>query len=378
MLLLCIVVLLAALSTGSEVLLGMALLLLLLYTAAHVTAWWAARTADVSVKVNRKTISRGEPVTITVKAGHRCPLPAAPMLLYVVTAPGRGEEELSVPQRRGMRTYQLSFETAHVGACFPGVTACVTRDAMGQIQRKREITQARDELLVLPRCFELTPLTFAPSDPGFGNSASATEDVSDPMDVRTWQRGDSMKKVHWKLSARKRELMVRRFEEPTLPEALVLLDCTVPEVRTEEDGAPTMATMRDALLETAASVMNAQLHSDNEVRLPLWGDNPVELSLRMGMPLVLERLARVEFDDRMPFARQLQEAALRTRKFGAAVVITSRLDGHTTDMMVNLRRLGPTLRLYLVTDEPDRADWQRLIARLQEADAEVISVAPAK
>ena len=376
MLLLCAALLLAALSTGSALLLGMGLLLLLLYAVDRAAVLWTTKTFSASAEIAPKTVNRGETARIRVTAGHRCPLPVPPVVLSVATAPGREPEELSIPQHRGMRSYSLSFPAMHVGAVHPGITSYVVRDPITQRQHETVLPETGDELLVLPRCFELTPLVFAPSDPGLGSVASATEDVSDPMDVRAWQRGDSMKKVHWKLSARKRELMVRRFEEPTLPEALVLLDCTPPE--TGGDSPEEARTvLQDTLLETAASIMNAQLHSENEVRLPLWGDHPVELSIRMGMPLVLERLARVRFDDRKPFARQLQEAAQRTRRFGAAVVITTRLDGHTTDLMVNLRRLGPTLRLYLVTETPDRADWQRLIGRLQEAGAEVISVAPA-
>lgn len=47
--------------------------------------------------------------------------------------------------------------------------------------------------------------------------ARATEDISNPSDLRTYAPGDPMKKIHWKQSLRKQELLVRRFEEPALP-----------------------------------------------------------------------------------------------------------------------------------------------------------------
>ena len=80
--------------------------------------------------------------------------------------------------------------------------------------------------------------------------------------------GDSLKRVHWKLSARKRELVVRRFEEPVLPEALVLMDCSPPPSWGHPEAE---ADVRDSLLETAASVMNSQMITDHAVRLPLLG-----------------------------------------------------------------------------------------------------------
>ncbi len=374
MLVLMAVCLLAALSTGSVVLLMAALLILTAYALGLIAAFWTARTLRASLETDTARVTRGSPVTLRVRLRHGCLLPTAPPVLTVSTGPGSPPVQVTVPAGRRETGHQLSFTVDHVGVSSPGLTACSVRDVLGLTAVTREFPDIRTELVVLPSCFELTPLVFAPSDPGLGNAASATEDASDPMDVRPWQRGDSLKKVHWKLSARKRELMVRRFEEPTLPEALVLLDCTAPETGGLEGDA--REAIRDSLLETAASIMNAQMQDKNEVRLPLQGDHPEELNLRMGMPLVLERLARVELNAAVPFAQQLLDASQRIRRYGAAVVITTRLDGQTTDLMVNLRRMGPTLRLYLVTHTPDRADWRRLISRLQEAGAEVIAVAP--
>ena len=374
MLVLLAVCLLAALSTGSAVLLLVALLILAAYAYGLVSVFWTARTMKAALDTDTGRVTRGSPVTLCVRLRHGCPLPVSPPAITVATGPGKPPEEYTVPAGRRETEQRIPFAAGHVGVSRPGLTACRIRDVLGLTGTVRTFPDARTELVVLPSCFELTPLVFAPSDPGLGNAASATEDASDPMDVRPWQRGDSIKKVHWKLSARKRELMVRRFEEPTLPEALVLLDCTVPETGTLEGDA--REAIRDSLLETAARVMNAQMQNKNEVRLPLQGDHPEELTLGMGMPLVLERLARVELNAAVPFAQSLLEASQRIRRYGAAVVITTRLDGQTTDLMVNLRRMGPTLRLYLVTPTPDRPDWQRLIGRLQEAGAEVIAVAP--
>ena len=76
--------------------------------------------------------------------------------------------------------------------------------------------------------------------------------------------------------------------------------------------------------------------------------------------------------------KQLMDAARRLRQVGATVVITSRLSGRMVEPLIRMRRLGPSLRIYLVSDTPDRADWQPLIARLQQAEAEVCSVRPVR
>ena len=51
-----------------------------------------------------------------------------------------------------------------------------------------------------------------------------TEDAASPSGVRDWIPGDALKKVHWKLTMRKRELMVRTYEESARPDTLLLVD----------------------------------------------------------------------------------------------------------------------------------------------------------
>ena len=44
------------------------------------------------------------------------------------------------------------------------------------------------------------------------------EDVTSPEDTRAYRLGDPFKRIHWKLSIRARELIVRRFEIPEPPD----------------------------------------------------------------------------------------------------------------------------------------------------------------
>ena len=367
-----LVLLITALSTGSPVFLAPAVLLAALMLLGGVSVRWAARTLSVGAETDHAAVERGEAVRLTIRAGHRCPLPLAPLQLLVITGPGTEPVQVSVRQRRDGSGEVLPFTADHVGACRPGARSCRGEDLFGFFSKTVETPEAGVPLTVLPNTFALTPLAFFPADPGLGTMATATEDASEPVDVRAWQRGDPLKKVHWKLSARKRSLVVRHFEEPTQPEALILLDCTRPDPGLNE------AATRDALVETAASVMKAQEGGDNDVRLPLWGRHPTELTLRMGLPLVFERLAQVDFSATEGFEKQLMDAARRLRQVGATVVITSRLSGRMVEPLIRMRRLGPSLRIYLVSDTPDRADWQPLIARLQQAEAEVCSVRPVR
>ena len=233
------------------------------------------------------------------------------------------------------------------------------------------------DLMVLPLPFEVDPLQFSPGDTGLESMARAREDPSTPSDVRPYQPGDPLKKVHWKLSMRKRELMVRRFEEPALPDALVLLDCGTPSVP-DASQPQTKAFLQDALCETAASVVLRQMRGDHPVRLPLLGKRPIEYDKSMGAPALLEELARLDFSQTERFERVLLLETRRMRRTGATVIITSRLNSTVADMIIRIRRMGPYVRLYLTTFSPEAPAILPLISRLQQNSVEVCYVTPSE
>ncbi len=366
--------LLAAFSTGSPIFLTAAVLIVLLVAFSFLGVWQAARTLEVHSDLSGRSVQRGESVMLTVTVKHRGIIPIAPMLLELYATPDTPETAVRLKDAPG-RTQKLTlpFHAAHVGVSSPGVKSCTVEDLFGLFAVTKQPKAAQSELLVLPLPFQVEQLTFAPGDSGLETMARATEDVTNPSDIRAYMPGDALKKIHWKLSARKRELVVRRFEEPVLPDALVLMDCSPPPSWGHPEAE---ADVRDSLLETAASVMNSQMATDHAVRLPLLGEHPVELDKAMGMPMILENLARVDFSETDKFERVLLLETRRMRKVGATVVISARLSSHMVDVMIRMRRMGPIVRLYLVTFTPDDPMVLPLISKLQQGQIEVCYVTP--
>lgn len=366
--------LLAAFSTGSPIFLTAAVLIVLLVAFSFLGVWQAARTLEVHSDLSGRSVQRGESVMLTVTVKHKGFIPIAPMLLELYATPDTPETAVRLKDAPG-RTQKLTlpFHAAHVGVSSPGVKSCTVEDLFGLFAITKQPKAAQSELLVLPLPFQVEQLTFAPGDSGLETMARATEDVTNPSDIRAYMPGDALKKIHWKLSARKRELVVRRFEEPVLPDALVLMDCSPPPSWGHPEAE---ADVRDSLLETAASVMNSQMATDHAVRLPLLGEHPVELDKAMGMPMILENLARVDFSETDKFERVLLLETRRMRKVGATVVISARLSSHMVDVMIRMRRMGPIVRLYLVTFTPDDPMVLPLISKLQQGQIEVCYVTP--
>lgn len=367
--------LLAAFSTGSPLFFMAALLLILLIVFGFISVWQASRTLTIQSDLSGKTVQRGDNVILNVVVHHHSLLPIAPILLELSATPDMPETKVRLKDAPGKhQRLTLPFHASHVGVCAPGVKAYTIEDLFGFFSIRRCPEASQGDLLVLPVVFPVEDLLFAPGDSGFETLARATEDVTNPSDVRTYQQGDALKKIHWKLSLRKGELMVRRFEEPVLPEVLVLMDCSQPPTWGHPDAE---ADVRDSLLETAASVVAHQLHSDHGVRLPLQGAHPVEFEKSMGLPLLLEDLARLDFSETDRFERVLLLETRRLRKVGSTVIVSARLNSNMVDMMIRMRRMGPYVRLYLITFTPDDPKLVPLISKLQQAAIQVRFVTPA-
>jgi hypothetical protein len=66
------------------------------------------------------------------------------------------------------------------------------------------------------------------------------------------------------------------------------------------------------------------------------------------------------------------------RRTGATVIITSRLNSTVADMIIRIRRMGPTVRLYLITFTPENPVLLPIISRLQQNTIEVCYVTPSE
>lgn len=207
--------LLCALSMGNRVYFVLATIIFLSWIFAFISVRMAEKTVQVSNALSGQKVNRGEVVSMEIAVSHKGLLPIAPIALHMratSNTPAGVIYLTHLGKRRQRVTHR--FVADHVGAMFPGVESYVVSDIFGFFKKEHQPDLAGQELLVLPVPFEVEPLTFAAGDMGVETMKRAMEDPSSPSDFRNYQQGDPLKRIHWKMSARKRELIVRQFEEP--------------------------------------------------------------------------------------------------------------------------------------------------------------------
>ncbi len=364
-----------ALSLGNALYLYIGLLLCAVLLYSFVSCFWARRTAFCRQSLSAASIVRGEEANLTLEAGHRCPLPVAPPR-GVFSYNGQAGDCLFPPSPFSAHRRQLPLNARHVGRYQAGLESLEIRDVFG-LFCMREKNRGDGVITVLPRPFDIEKPRVTTGDDGSAALARTQEDYNAPEDVRSYRPGDAMKRIHWKLSSRKRELLVRRFETPAPPDTLILLDCDEPVGG--ENVNEGRECLRDALCETAAAVARLQMADGSPVRLPMYGEKAGEFSSDNAASLTLlqEMLACQPFGGGEAFARVLDLELRRMRRTGATVIITTRLDAQIVEGVSHIRRMGPSARLYLVTYTPDAPEYQPYVTRLQHHLVEVCYVTPA-
>ncbi|MCX4544084.1 DUF58 domain-containing protein [Streptomyces sp. NBC_01565] len=98
-------------------------------------------------------------------------------------------------------------------------------DPFGLVELTRSFS-TYDTLTVIPRTEELAPVRLAGESSGYGDGSRRSLALAGDDDVipRGYRRGDDLRRVHWRSTARYGELMVRREEQPQRSRATVLLD----------------------------------------------------------------------------------------------------------------------------------------------------------
>ena len=367
---------LSALSLGGPIFyfLSWTLLLMILYGLLSVLL--GRRLTSLAQRLDSLKVDRGGTASLAVGLKTMNPLPLGPVGLRLSLPDGRGEVRMR-PGFLGEREAGFVLRFPHVGVWRCGAESLLFTDLFGLFRITKKVKAELPRMAVLPLGFDVQPLTFARMDDGRALPNRAGEDVTSPEDTRPYRQGDPFKRIHWKLSTRARELVVRRFEVPAPPDTLVLMDCTDP---VGGDGAPDGALrLRDTLCETALAVASMQMAGEHPVRLPLYGTRQSEFHAdRAGsLPLLKEELAYQLFRGGEPFDRVLNLELRRMRRTGATVVITTRLDPGVVEGVNNIRASGPSVRFYLITFEAGNERYAPLIAQLQQHMVEVCYVTPA-
>ena len=371
-----ITLLAAGLSTGTRVYYLLFFVLLAMLVLGLASAVWTVFTVKIDMKGVRARVNRGDTLMTVFTVKHASLLPVASVRIQVnVPSSYAPMQEISVSTPPfAERSFRHMIQCPHRGIYEAGVTKISARDMFGFfcVSRKPRLKLIRME--VLPKVRNAAQMKLRSVDMGPEFLARASEDTASPSDVRAWQDGDSLKKVHWKLSMRRREIMVRTYEESARPDTLIIPDLS--EITAMKDQ---QLTMEDCICESCLAMAKAQLDAGYPVLMPLTCLKPAEIQGRYAsdLPAFADALLRVKFDSPFAYEKVLMQMMQRMQRTGGAVLATSRLTMRTADLAMRMQRSGVQVKLIWVSDDP-RDEAMELVERLKMESVQVERVDPWK
>ncbi len=347
----CMATLLAAgLATGTRIYYLLFDVLLAIMLLGLISALWTLWTLKIDMNGVKPRVTRGDTLMTVFTVRHASILPVASVRIQVnVPSSYAPTQEISVhtpPFTK--RTFRHMIRCPHRGFYEAGVSKLSVNDMFGLFTVSRRPKQRLMRIEVLPKVPKTEEMELRTVDLGPEYVARASEDNASPSDIREWQDGDSLKKVHWKLSMRRREVLVRTYEETARPDTLILPDLS--EVTALEDQ---QLTVEDCILESCLGAAKAQLDAGYPVRMPLVGAQPSEVDGQTpaDLPGFVDALMRVRFDSPYSYEKVLMQMLGRMQRTGGAVLVTSKLTMRAADLMMRLQRGGVQVRFIWVSDE---------------------------
>jgi uncharacterized protein (DUF58 family) len=225
-------------------------------------------------------------------------------------------------------THQFALEQLARGVIRTEGVVLEAGDPLG-LFRRRLLLGPSERAVVLPR-FASLGAGDRPREFEAALAAPRAGSGNEILGVREYQRGDPLRRIHWRLSARRGELVVREFEPPGVRVLTLLLD-----------PAPASRAAADQVARLAASEVWECLREGGRAALWAPGMEPSTPSEGRSLWALLEWLARYP---------DLPAADLAPPAAGDAVAITAGGGGELFDALTGLRRRGAAARAWVVGD----------------------------
>jgi len=251
---------------GQRDLLRIAVLLVAVPLVSVLLVARARYRVQLSRTVSPGRVTAGVPASVRLELANLSRLPTGVLLAeeqlpYALGARPRFVVDRLEAGARAAVAYTLRSDVR--GRWDVGPVRLRLTDPFGMCEVTRAFS-ATDPLVVVPRVHPLPGLRAAGSWRGSGDSVTRTASASGEHDLATreYRHGDDLRRVHWRSTARRGELMVRRDEQPHQMQATVLLDRRAVGHRGEGP-----ASSFEWLVSAAASVCHLLIDAGYGVRL---------------------------------------------------------------------------------------------------------------
>jgi uncharacterized protein (DUF58 family) len=346
---------LSALVLGEKDLLRVAVLLaaLPLLAAAYVGRSRYKLACTRSLEPGRAPV--GSSARVILRLQNMSRLPTGTLLLEDRLPYALGSRPRVVLERLGAHQASSVAYTvrADVRGRYPvGPLVIRLTDPFGLCELTRSFPSV-DRLTVIPQVVALPAVRLAGEYAGTGDSRARSVAVhgEDDAATREYRRGDDLRRVHWRSTARTGELMVRREEQPWESRATIVLDTRLAAHRGE---GPTASF--EWAVSAAASIALHLRHAGYKLRLVTGAGVDMDATEIGGEGALLDALADVKLSSAGDIS-VLVESVRRRSDGGLVIGLFGTLSVAEAEVLTGLRGNGATCIGFAI----DSSTWTNML-----------------
>jgi uncharacterized protein (DUF58 family) len=354
---------------GAKALYPVATGLVLAPLGASVWVKLAAAPIRLSRRAGKGALLEGEDVWVSLEARPESRVPAPGMMVTERIA-RFGEQVTRLSGAGGGYRGTYVLERVPRGRYVVEEARATIDDPFGLARMEVE-PDARGSLLVYPRLVQLDRL--------FSESGAHAQDGRrlllrrpsgfDLHSVREYEQGESLRKVHWKTTARRGQLMVKELEDAPRDEIAVILD---------GDASAVVEGSFDTQVRAAGSILRA--HASHARRAVLAVNSAARPTVRItsldgDWLAALAVLAEAEPDGTRPVVELLSRESGPASRTVETVVVTARLSGALSTKLIQRALAGQGVSIVWVDSASFAARPTKVEPELLRLQAAGVAVA---
>ncbi len=237
-------------------------------------------------------------------------------------------------------TLQKEVYCKHIGVYDIGVKSFEFRDFFGLFNMRISLRAEKKQVKVYPRMISLQNFKLfctAYQDASQSSMKKGMEDRSEITEVKKYASGESLKNIHWKLSAKRNELMTKKFNIPHNRSVFVYCDLNI--AHQGED----FLDVKDMIIESCIAVLNDCLLKGIPATLFLNDASMTTMSInnRKSFEAIYEMLFKMPFKQQMTVLADIIHAnQKRNIKTQDTVLITSNTSEALFNRLIRLKVSG--------------------------------------
>lgn len=321
------VILLAALLSGGTTLYYFLIVLLTVRIGAVLMARHHQKNIYVLYYASENTVHTGDAIEVEYKVSNTSLIPITHALI---------EFKLDNKMNASTKLKEMAYFGSQQRINFSKEIICRYRGfySIGQvtvdvfdpllIEKRTVFFDKEIDITVYPRLVKLAPLNFHPKDlyGTLKSNQKTLEDRTNIVNIRRYEHGDQLKNIHWKLSAKRDELLTKEFEQTVSSKLLIFVDGNKGHFETGYT-----LDKEEYLVSFVASLVKMAMDESMQIKL-IMNDSEgtvIEASNASDFQVCMEALIKFESSSEMPFDYFIRNHLMSENRDESYVLITPRL-----------------------------------------------------